>query len=187
MTLANQRDLFEIASEVAYLNCAYMSPLPRASREAGEAGLARKSQPWTISTADFFSEAETPRELFATLVGGDIDGVAIVPSASCGIALAAANIPLQRGQTIILLEDQFPSNVYPWRDLAARSEAIIITVQRPADFDWTSAVLAHIDERTGVVALPHCHWTDGSLLDLRRISERARAVGAAHRTRPGTR
>jgi selenocysteine lyase/cysteine desulfurase len=179
MTLANQRDLFDIPDDVAYLNCAYMSPLPQASRQAGEAGVARKARPWTISAADFFSESESARQLFASLVGGDADGVAIVPSASYGIALAAANIPLWSGQAIVLLEDQFPSNVYPWRDLAARTGATVVTVQRPSDFDWTSAVLAHIDERTGVVALPHCHWTDGSLLDLRRIGERARAVGAA--------
>ncbi len=179
MTLANQRNLFDIPDEIAYLNCSYMSPLPRASREAGQSGVARKSEPWKISAQDFFSESETARGLFAELIGGDRDGVAIIPSASYGIGLAAANLPLASGQTIVLLEDQFPSNVYPWRDLAARAGATIVTVLRPPDFDWTAALLAQIDERTGIVAVPHCHWTDGSLIDLARIGERARSVGAA--------
>lgn len=179
MTLANQRSLFDIPDEIAYLNCAYMSPLPRASREAGQAGVARKSEPWKISAQDFFSESETARSLFAELIGGDVDGVAIVPSASYGVSLAAANLPIASGQTIVLLEDQFPSNVYPWRDLAARSGAAIVTVARPPDFDWTTALLSHIDERTAIVAVPHCHWTDGSLINLARIGERARSVGAA--------
>ncbi|HEU5347070.1 MAG TPA: aminotransferase class V-fold PLP-dependent enzyme, partial [Ktedonobacterales bacterium] len=179
MVLENQRSLFEIPDEIAYLNCSYMSPLPRASREAGQAAVARKSQPWGISSQDFFTEAETARSLFAELIGGDADGVAIVPSASYGIGIAAANIPVARGQTIVLLEDQFPSNIYPWRDLAAQTGATIVTVARPADFDWTTALLAHIDERTAVVAVPHCHWTDGSLIDLPRVGARARAVGAA--------
>lgn len=179
MVLANQRNLFEIPEEIAYLNCSYMSPLPRASREAGQAAVARKSQPWTITSQDFFTEAETARSLFAELIGGDADGVAIVPSASYGVGVAAANIPVASGQTIVLLEDQFPSNVYPWRDLAAQTGATIVTVARPADFDWTTALLAQIEERTAVVAVPHCHWTDGSLIDLPRVGERARAVGAA--------
>ena len=179
MTLANQRSLFDIPDDIAYLNCSYMSPLPRASREAGQAGVARKSEPWKISAQDFFSESETARSLFAELIGGDRDGVAIVPSASYGVGLAAANLPIASGQTIVLLEDQFPSNVYPWRDLAARSGATIVTVARPADLDWTAALLAHIDERTAIVAVPHCHWTDGSLIDLARVGERARSVGAA--------
>ena len=179
MTLANQRSLFDISDDIAYLNCSYMSPLPRASREAGQAGVARKSEPWKISAQDFFSESETARSLFAELIGGDRDGVAIVPSASYGVGLAAANLPIASGQTIVLLEDQFPSNVYPWRDLAARSGATIVTVARPADLDWTAALLAHIDERTAIVAVPHCHWTDGSLIDLARVGKRARSVGAA--------
>jgi kynureninase len=124
MVLANQRSLFEIPPEIAYLNCAYISPLLRASREAGQAAVARKSQ-------DFFSDAETARSLFAELIGGDTDGVAIVPSASYGASIAAANIPVERGQTIVLLEDQFPSNVYPWRDLAERADAAVVTVPRP--------------------------------------------------------
>jgi selenocysteine lyase/cysteine desulfurase len=179
VTLANQRSLFDIPDEIAYLNCSYMSPLPRASREAGQTGVARKSEPWKISAQDFFTDSETARGLFAELIGGDLNGVAIVPSASYGVGLAAANLPIASGQSIVLLEDQFPSNVYPWRDLATRSGATVVTVSRPPDFDWTTALLAHIDKRTAVVAVPHCHWTDGGLIDLARIGERARAVGAA--------
>ena len=179
MVLANQRSLFEIPDEIAYLNCSYMSPLPKASRIAGQEGVARKSRPWNITASDFFEGSETARGLFAELVGADAEGVAIVPSASYGIATAAANIPVAPGQTIVLLEDQFPSNVYPWRELAARTGATIITVARPAGFDWTAALLAQIDERTAAVAVPNCHWTDGSLIDLPTIGARTRAVGAA--------
>src|SRR5262249_29034961 len=118
MVLGSQRDLFEIPEGVAYLNCAYMSPLLRAAREAGEGALARKSQPWRITPRDFFAETEVARGLVAELISGEADGVAIIPAASYGLGVAAANISLRQGQTIVLLEDQFPSNVYPWRNLA---------------------------------------------------------------------
>src|SRR5918995_1153537 len=74
--------------------------------------------------------------------------------------------------------EQFPSNVYPWRELAKRKEAAVVTVPRPRDHDWTTAALACVDEETAVVAVPNCHWTDGSLLDLARVGERAREAGA---------
>ena len=179
MLLSSQRDRFEIPDEVAYLNCAYMSPLSRAVREAGEQGVARKSQPWRIHAGDFFEESETARALFAEVVGGDAEGVAIVPAASYGIGVAAANVPVRAGQRIVVLAEQFPSNVYPWRDLAERTGAAVVTVARPADHDWTRAVLEVIDERAAVVAVPQCHWTDGGLLDLARVGERAHAAGAA--------
>ncbi|HST90322.1 MAG TPA: aminotransferase class V-fold PLP-dependent enzyme [Ktedonobacterales bacterium] len=179
MVLACQRALFDIPDEIAYLNCAYMSPLLRSATATGQVALARKAQPWRITAADFFTDVEVARTLFAELIGADADGVALIPSASYGLSLAAANLPAGPGRRIVLLDDQFPSNVYPWRDLAVRTGGSIETVPRPDDFDWTTAVLERIDERTAVVAMPPCHWTDGSLVDLVRVGERARAVGAA--------
>lgn len=179
MPLSSQRGLFEIPEEVTYLNCSYMSPLMTAVREAGQAGVARKAQPWQVSPSDFFEESETARALFGELIGADAEGVAIVPAASYGIGVAAANLPARAGQRIVLLAGQFPSNKFPWQDLAERTGAEVVTVARPADHDWTQAVLAALDERTAVVAVPQCHWTDGALVDLARVGERARMVGAA--------
>src|SRR5829696_7037239 len=123
MNLSSQRDLFEIPEDIVYLNCAYMSPQLRPAREAGERAVSRKSRPWEITPDDFFEEAEEVRALFARLVGGDAEDIAIIPSVSYGISVAAANVPVLRGQRIIILEDQFPSNVYAWRELAERSGA----------------------------------------------------------------
>ena len=179
MNLGDQRDLFEVPDDVAYLNCAYMSPQLRSVREAGERAVGRKSRPWEITPEDFFEDSEVIRWLFARLVGGDADGVALIPSVSYGIAVAAANVAVDEGQEIVILEDQFPSNVYAWRELAARRSASLVTVPRPEDHDWTGAVLERIGEGTAVVAAPNCHWTDGSLLDLARVGAAAREAGAA--------
>ena len=67
----------------------------------------------------------------------------------------------------------------PWRELAAQTGASLVTIPRPADSDWTAALLAAIDERTAIAALPHCHWTDGGLVDLAVVGRRLRDVGAA--------
>jgi len=95
------------------------------------------------------------------------------------MAVATANIPVSTGENIIVLAEQFPSNVYPWRELASSTDGNLVTVPRPADNDWTNAVLDLIDEKTAVVAIPNCHWTDGSLVDLAQVGEAARSVGAA--------
>src|SRR5215472_12638984 len=177
--LPPQRHLFDIPDDVAFLNCAYMSPLPKASVAAGEAGLRRKSRPWTVAPQDFFTGSEAVRGLFARLVNARADDIAIIPAASYGMAQAANNLPLTRSQTIVTLAEQFPSNVYPWMELAARTGATHVTVPRPADDDWTAAILAHVDAATGVVAVPHCHWTDGGLVDLEAVGAACRRVGAA--------
>ena len=177
--LPSQRDRFDIPDGITYLNCAYMSPLLRSACTAGEAGVRRKARPWQIRPSDFFAESEEVRALFAQLTGGDVDGVAIVPSVSYAMAVAAANLPAAPDRRILMLADQFPSNVYPWQDLARRTGATVITIPRPADHDWTAAVMAAIDERSAIVAVPNCHWTDGGLLDLVQIGRACRDAGAA--------
>ena len=176
--LPGQRHLFDIPDDVAFLNCAYMSPLPKVSVAAGEQGLARKAQPWMIRPDDFFGASETVRARFAGLINAAPDDVAFAPAVSYGMAQAAANIRLLSTQTIVTLAEQFPSNVYPWIDLARRTGARFIGVPRPGDDDWTAALLAAINTATGVVAIPHCHWTDGGLIDLEAVGHACRSVGA---------
>ncbi len=101
--LAHQRDLFEIPEDIVYLNCAYMSPLLRSVREAGEIAIARKSRPWNIRPQDFFEESEVARHLFAELINADGEGIALVPSASYGINVAATNLSIEKDQCILLL------------------------------------------------------------------------------------
>lgn len=174
-----QRHLFAFPDDVAYFNCAYTAPLMRTAAAAGQRAIEDKNTPWCIASGDFFETGEENRTLFSQLVDGTPDQVAIIPAVSYGIALAAKNIPIEPGQSILVLQDQFPSNVYPWHRLAAEKGAAIITVSRPADQDWTAAVLAAIDDKVAITALPNCHWTNGTVLDLVRIGEKCRALGSA--------
>lgn len=176
-----QRHLFDIPDEVAYLNCAYMSPLSLRVTEAGQRAVARKARPWGITPADFFSDVGQARRLFATLLGGGVgeDDIAIVPSVSYGMAAACANLPLAPGRTVLLLDEEFPSVILPWRERAREVGAAAVLLPRPTDDDWTRVILEAIDERTAVAALPALHWTDGALIDLPRVAARLREVGAA--------
>jgi len=177
--IPNQRHLFDLPDDVAYLNVAYTAPLLRAAADAGRVAIRAKENPWTVTSNDFFRSVETVRDLFAGLVGCHSDCVAIIPAVSYGIALAAKNLPVQEGQSIVVLHDQFPSNVYSWRSLASQKNAVIKIVPRPDDNDWTPALLESIKDNTAVVAVSNCHWTDGTLIDLEKIGERCRSRGAA--------
>jgi selenocysteine lyase/cysteine desulfurase len=178
--LGDQRELFDIPEGVTYLNCAYMSPLLRSVIEAGEAGVRLKRRPWEITVDSFFDPPDRARELFGGIIGASREDIAVVPSVSYGVAVAARNIPISAGQDIVLLKDQFPSNVYAWQEKAKAVGARIVTVPRPdPGTDWTSAILEATGSRTAVLSLPPCHWTDGSLIDLERVGAAAREVGAA--------
>lgn len=177
--IPSQRALFDIPQDVAYLNCAYMSPLMRHVVEIGERATAAKAQPWRIQPADFFSAPEEGRRLFAALINAQAEDIAVVPAASYGIAVAARNLENQAAGRILLLEDQFPSNVYGWRELARRQGGEIVTVRRGNRAGIGDALLEAITPGTGIVACGNLLWTDGSLIDVAAVGARCREVGAA--------
>jgi selenocysteine lyase/cysteine desulfurase len=177
--LSEQRALFDIPEGLCYLNCAYMSPLLRSTVIAGRQGLERKSQPWNIRPPDFFSTARKIRSTAAALFGSTANEIAIVPSASYGLAAAANNLPVAKGQKIVVLAEQYPSNYYVWQALAQRNQAVIHSVPRPGDGDWGSVILEALDDSAAIAALPHCHWSDGTLVDLGRIRDRLDETGGA--------
>ena len=183
--LACQKSRFSLPDDEHYLNCAYMSPLPRAVEDAGVRGLARKRVPARLSAPDFFTEADAARALFARLVNApDPARVAIIPAASYGLAIAARNLSLAPGQNVVVTHEQFPANVYPWRKRCATTGAELRVVRPPDSAEGRAAgfnqrLLEAIDARTAIVALGHVHWTDGTRLDLDAIGARVRDVGAA--------
>lgn len=174
-----QRHLFDIPDDIAWLNCAYMSPLMTRVVEAGQQANLSKAHPWTTSSQDFFTKSENTRSLAAKVIGASPENVAIVPAVSYALATAAQNLPLSKGQNIIALKDQFPSNIYVWKELASERNAEFRLLPRRQDGDWTATILGSIDAQTAIVALPHCHWIDGGLIDLVAVGRRAREVGAA--------
>jgi selenocysteine lyase/cysteine desulfurase len=174
-----QRHLFDIPDDVAYLNCAYMSPLMKSVIEAGATGLADKAHPWELTPDKFFTGSDEFRTTAAQLLECSADCIAIVPSASYGTATAARNLPVRTGQTILVLDEQFPSNYYPWQRLAEQNNASLKVVPWPEGHDWTAAVLDHLTPDVAIAALPHVQWTSGGRLDLIRIGEACRKLGAA--------
>lgn len=178
------RSAFDLPDDVTYLNSAFMGPVPGHALEAGLMGLARKARPWTVSPDDFTVPVDQLRAVFAGLLGvpGDHDGVAITPSVSYGVSTAAANLHLEAGQVVVVLDQQFPSDVYAWEQLADRHGGSLHTVARPSDGDWTAAILADIDAlgtRVAVVSSPPCHWIDGASVDLVAVGAACRRVGSA--------
>lgn len=182
MILSPQRHLFDMPRDTCYLNAAYMTPLTMQQVRAGEEALALSAHPWQLGQEGFFDETERTRALAARVMGVTPDDIAFVPAASYGIATAAKNLPFKNGQAILLLEEQFPSNVYEWQALASRVGGEILTVATPVDDDWTTAVLDALErfgEKVAIVSLANVYWSSGAMLDLVAISRRCKDLGAA--------
>ena len=113
------------------------------------------------------------------LAGVGPDAIALMPSVSYGVAVAARNLAAAPGQQVLLLGRGFPSDVYTWRAFAAEKGCRILTVSRPPGETWTDAVLAALDERVAVVAVPQRPMDRRRPARSRPDRRRAREVGAA--------
>lgn len=181
------RTLFSIPRDIAYLNAAAYGPLPDVVRDAGVAGAAEKSLPWTLDRPGAEALAERVRGAAARLIGAEAGDVAIMGSvshamATAGRVLAAAG-RVPRGTRVLRVAGEQSSQALEWQRLASEQGAVLEIVARPADQDWTAAVLESI-ERAGagpvsVAALTPLHWTDGTVIDLGRIGAALRRQGAA--------
>lgn len=182
--LTCKRSKFSLPKNVTYLNCAYMSPLLKVVEKAGIRGVRLKRNPIGIQPSDFFSMQRDLKSAFCGLVNaGDTQDIAIIPSASYGIANVTRNVRLARGEHVIVSAEQFPSNYYPWQVLCEETGAELKVVSPEPDAidrgrNWNLRLLESINSKTRAVAIPHAHWADGTLFDLVAIRQRTREVGA---------
>ena len=178
MLISNQKDLFDIPDNLIYLNCAYMSPSLKSVTEAGLKGVSRKKSPWKIEAENFFDEAEIARGLFAKIIGATSNDIAIIPSVSYGVGIATLNLPIKSGNSVVVMEDQFPSNYYGWFEKTKNVGANLIVSKRGKDQSITDNLINQIQSNTSVVAIPNCHWTDGAIIDIQSVSEKCHHVGS---------
>jgi len=178
--IASQRHLFDIPDEIAYFNCASNSPQLNESTNRLVSGVHTKSHPWERAPASLFDDAERIRSLASSIFGGDPDGYSIVPAASYGLSTAARAVEphLKSGDCVLVIAEEFPSNVLPWKRTVQEVAATLITVPTPENGDWTKAILERIDKNVKVVAVSTCHWTNGAYIDLRPIGEACREMGS---------
>jgi selenocysteine lyase/cysteine desulfurase len=181
--MTTKKEFFSIPDNIHYLNCATMSPLPKKVEEAGIKGLLRKSQPYEITQEHFFDTAIDVKKKFAKLINCiDYEQIAIMPSVSYGMATVVKNIHrkgISKHKTkIVLVGEEFPSDVYAWQELAAENPQLSIkTIHAPQELNnrgqnWNSELLEALQQETLLVCISPTHWADGTLFDLEKIKDK---------------
>ncbi|MEW7289200.1 aminotransferase class V-fold PLP-dependent enzyme [Aquimarina sp. 2304DJ70-9] len=182
--MQHQKHLFDLSDDTTYLNCAYMSPQLKSVTQVGLKAIARKAKPNEILPEDFFNQREILKQRFAALIEApDYKNTAIIPSVSYGLANAANNTSINKGDEILLVDEQFPSNVYIWKEVAKKKGAVVKIIKPPHSFEnrgalWNQSILEAISTKTAVIAMANVHWADGTLFDLKAIREKTKSVNA---------
>jgi selenocysteine lyase/cysteine desulfurase len=181
--LPSRRALFDIPTDICFLNAASYSPLPLATLEAGKRAVTRKGRPWLIDNDFAQAQYHRARTAAAAVINADPSDVALISSVSYGVATAAKIVPIARGSRVLVLHDDHSSPVLEWMTRASDGAFAVEAVPAPADHDWTGAVLSAIERPhappLAVASVSSVHWADGAVLDISTIARAVRRQGAA--------
>ncbi|MCE2900680.1 MAG: aminotransferase class V-fold PLP-dependent enzyme [Gemmatimonas sp.] len=175
------REEFPILATSTYLVSNSLGAMPRTV----PAQLARYAQQWQTRGVRAWAEGwwempVTMGDRLAPLIGAAPGSVVMVPTVSHGMSaiLSALDYPAERNEVLMTALD-FPSVRYAYDGLAPRFGARIVEV--PSDDGLgidLERLLAHITERTRLVAVSHVLFRSAYILDAAAIVAKAHAVGA---------
>jgi selenocysteine lyase/cysteine desulfurase len=174
---ARFRSLMPIAARVAYFDHAAVAPLPTPTREAIRIWLNQATEEGDPLWPAWARRMEEVRAAAAALIGAQPAEIALVPNTTSGISLVAEGYPWQSGDNVVTLANEFPSNQYPWMNLAGRGvEVRRVAVEGGAvDLD---RVAAACDERTRIVSLSWVGFATGWRIDVKAAAEMCHHRGA---------
>ncbi len=177
MKPSDARKLFPVTNDYAYFNVAATAPMSIPVQEA----IVRFTDEVRDHGSAFFPRwietfQETRAEA-AAFIGAAPDEVAFAHNTSEGMNIVANGLDLGPGDSIVLVDGDFPANVYPW--LRLRQEGVEVRFVAPQELGRVSPqqIAAACDASTRLVAVSFVSFATGFRLDVRRLGELLRARG----------
>jgi selenocysteine lyase/cysteine desulfurase len=166
-----------VAERWAYFDHAAVAPISKPAAEAVRAWCDQALADGDTRWPEWSRRCEATRDAAARLVGAERDEIALVPNTTAGIGLVAEGLDWRSGDNVVTLADEFPSNAYPWLNLASRG---VETRRVPTDNGRLDleALAAACDARTRIVSVSWIGFATGCRQDVERIVEIAHARGA---------
>ena len=166
-----------VVSKWTYLDHAAVAPL---SGPAGRAIVEWCGQAVTEGIevwSDWCRRVEEVRQTAASLIGAAQDEIALVQNTTHGINLVAEGYPWRAGDNVVTLDNEFPSNLYPWMNLENRgvqTRRVVVDDGR-VDLDQLAEAC---DQRTRVVSVSWVGYASGWRSDVEQLARMAHDQGA---------
>jgi selenocysteine lyase/cysteine desulfurase len=166
-----------ITERWAYFDHAAVAPISGPAQQAVERWSREAATDGTVAWGGWNRRVEQVRRLAARLISAEPAEVALVHNTTEGIGFVAEGFPWREGDNVVTLGNEFPTNVYPWMNLATRGvECRLVPCERER---LDLAQLEHtIDARTRLVAVSWVGYLTGWRNDLDAILEIAHRRGA---------
>jgi cysteine desulfurase / selenocysteine lyase len=153
-----------ITERFAYFDHSAVAPLPAPTRAAVELWLKEACEQGDFDWPAWAARSEATREHAAGLINAATEEIALIPNTTAGITYAAEGIDWHDGDNVVSLDNEFPSNVYPWMNLRSRGVELRRVAAGDGRIDLNHLADA-CDARTRVVALSWVGYSSGWRID----------------------
>jgi cysteine desulfurase / selenocysteine lyase len=163
------RAAMPIAERVAYFDHAAVAPLPAPTRDAIANWLHQATEEGDLAWSGWSRRIEQVRHRAATLIHADPEEIALVPNTTSGISLVAEGFPWQSGDNVVTLANEFPSNQYPWMNLASRGVELR-RVEAPGGLVDLQRLEDACDAKTRILTVSWVGFATGWRIDPRQVA-----------------
>lgn len=171
MTLAEYKKLF-FKSDKLHLNNAGLSPMLKPAQDEINYWAKRFYEDGYYSDHDYMARVDWTRQQIANLVDCDKQEIAFFQSCAGGISQFAFGIDLKKDDEIILFDQEYPSNLYPWQQACKRREAKLVMIDSSPETPVSvESVIKSITDKTRIIAVSYVQYQTGILMDLEKLSE----------------
>jgi len=169
---------FPVAERWAYFDHAGVSPLPRRAGDMMRAWTDEQERNGVVNWSSWEKRLEVIRARIARLLNADCDEIAFVNSTTHGIGLVAEGFPWREGDNVVTAAEEYPSNIYPWMNLASRGVALRMVPSRGGRICVEDLAEA-MSDRTQVLTISHVEFSSGFRNDLDALAELCHGRGVA--------
>ena len=166
-----------IAKSWAYLDHAAVGPLSAPAADALRQYASEAERQGDTVWPTWSARTEGLRHAAAELLSADTDEICLLPNTSTGINLVAEGFPWRPGDSVVLPDGEFPSNLFPWQNQRSRGVDVRIVPRGDRGQIDPDDLFARVDGSTRVLALSWVGYASGFRADLEAIVSRAHQLG----------
>jgi selenocysteine lyase/cysteine desulfurase len=170
------RDRFPVTRRWAFFDHAAVAPLTAPTQQAIADYAADLAENGVASFHRWADRVRGVRALAGRLINADPLDVAFVANTSTGLNLVAEGFPWRPGDNVVIAEEEYPANQYPWLNLRDRGVEVRRVPSRGSRI-LIDDVAATIDGRTRVVSLSWVEFASGFRNDLDALGSLCRERG----------
>lgn len=172
------RSQMPITARWAYLDHSAVGPLSGPAAVAITKFASQAASQGDTVWPQWVSHAERLRANFAEMIHADKDEICLVANTTTGINLVAEGWPWRPGDSVVIPDGEFPSNLFPWLNQQARGVEIRVVPRRGLEVHVDDLIDA-ADSSTQIIAVSWVGYASGFRVDLASLVDRAHQRGVA--------